>query len=73
LDNAAVNAAHQMGQQLAPGTAPLRPENVAQAYPLVPGVNAIPGGGPFGDKKGPVEFNHAINYVNKIKVFSFMD
>ena len=38
------------------------------------GVNhtAQPGGvGPTGEKRGPVEFNHAISYVNKIKVGLF--
>ena len=33
---------------------------------------AQPGGvGPAGEKRGPVEFNHAISYVNKIKVGLF--
>ena len=46
--------------------------SAARASPMPPGQDAIgPDGQPLGagmEKRGPVEFNHAISYVNKIKV-----
>jgi hypothetical protein len=55
------------------GIAGLRPGASPRATPLpVPdgGLADAPGaeGAPGMEKRGPVEFNHAISYVNKIKV-----
>lgn len=41
---------------------------MAEPASLAAGLNGAQQGSANGDKRGPVEFNHAISYVNKIKV-----
>jgi paired amphipathic helix protein Sin3a len=44
--------------------------NVDASSVALPGqlLNGVQAGGAGAEKRGPVEFNHAISYVNKIKV-----
>jgi len=44
----------------------LSPSEVPQNVPMA--SQMVPGGNLSTEKRGPVEFNHAISYVNKIKV-----
>lgn len=43
--------------------------NVNQHQPATPVVTSA--NSQVGSRKAPIEFNHAINYVNKIKVIVF--
>lgn len=65
---AATSASRQQPHQGSPNAGSVHP--VAQSVHSLngAGTGAIPQGQPGLEKRGPVEFNHAISYVNKIKV-----
>ena len=72
-DAQAAAAAHQQQQrgvsQLTSAVATLgHPGPARNAHTPTPGGQPMNGGGAQLEKRGPVEFNHAISYVNKIKV-----
>lgn len=63
---------HQQQQrgvsQLSNAVNMIQPRNVTTPTPGAPGTTNGANAQPNLDKRGPVEFNHAISYVNKIKV-----
>ena len=71
LQNAVTAAANEPGRQGIEST----PPNAGQTQVGLASTNgagtsflqAVQGGQPGAEKRGPVEFNHAISYVNKIK------
>lgn len=74
----AVTAAASNGSQSRPQMARASPsaEQVSSLGQMAAGINgdigSLASGNQLGlEKRGPVEFNHAIGYVNKIKVSNF--
>lgn len=68
-----VSAQQRNASQIPPNTGPGNPPNARSALTPTPGAGPIAVNGNAGnqanlERRGPVEFNHAISYVNKIKV-----